>query len=95
MAGREVRVDRAPGMQGHNWGTRHAELYAWAHCNQWDGDDELVGAVVRTGRDLAREHGLAERGFRLVWNCGDDAGYSVYHIHLHLLGGRAMTWPPG
>ena len=59
------------------------------------GDDELVGAVVRTGRDLAREHGLAERGFRLVWNCGDDAGYSVHHIHLHVLGGRHFGWPPG
>jgi histidine triad (HIT) family protein len=58
-------------------------------------DDALVGAVVRTGRDLAREHGLAERGFRLVWNCGDDAGYSVHHIHLHVLGGRPLGWPPG
>ena len=46
-------------------------------------------------RDLARETGLAERGFRLVFNCGDDAGYSVYHIHLHLVGGRELGWPPG
>jgi histidine triad (HIT) family protein len=59
------------------------------------GDDAVVGAVVRTGRDLARAHGLAERGFRLVWNCGDDAGYSVYHVHLHVLGGRPLGWPPG
>jgi histidine triad (HIT) family protein len=58
-------------------------------------DDELLGAMVRTARDLARELGLAGRGFRLVLNCGDDAGYSVYHIHLHLLGGRALGWPPG
>ena len=59
------------------------------------GDDGLLGAMVRTARDLARELGLGERGFRLVMNCGDDAGYSVYHIHLHLLGGRALGWPPG
>lgn len=59
------------------------------------GDDGLVGAMVRKGRDLARELGLGERGFRLVMNCGDDAGYSVFHIHLHLLGGRALRWPPG
>lgn len=59
------------------------------------GDDDLVGAMVRKARDLARELGLAERGFRLVLNCGDDAGYSVYHIHLHLLGGRKLGWPPG
>ena len=59
------------------------------------GDDALAGALVRKARDLARELGLGERGFRLVLNCGDDAGYSVYHIHLHLLGGRALGWPPG
>jgi histidine triad (HIT) family protein len=59
------------------------------------GDDGVVGAMVRKARDLARELGLGERGFRLVMNCGDDAGYSVYHIHLHLLGGRALAWPPG
>jgi histidine triad (HIT) family protein len=60
-----------------------------------DGDDALVGTVVRRARELARELGLAERGFRLVFNAGDDAGYSVYHIHLHLLGGRPLGWPPG
>ena len=59
------------------------------------GEDDLVGALVRKARDLARELGLGERGFRLVFNCGDDAGYSVYHIHLHLLGGRKLGWPPG
>ena len=59
------------------------------------GDDGLLGAMVRRARELARELGLGERGFRLVMNCGDDAGYSVYHIHLHLLGGRPLGWPPG
>ncbi len=59
------------------------------------GDDELVGAMVRKARDIAKELGLAERGFRLVFNFGEDAGYSVFHIHLHLLGGRALGWPPG
>ncbi len=59
------------------------------------GDDELVGAMVRKARDLAKDLGLAERGFRLVYNFGDDAGYSVHHIHLHLLGGRRLGWPPG
>jgi histidine triad (HIT) family protein len=59
------------------------------------GDDGLIGAMVRRARELAREHGIAERGYRLVFNCGDDAGYSVYHIHLHLVGGRPLGWPPG
>jgi histidine triad (HIT) family protein len=58
-------------------------------------DDALVGTLVRRARDLAVEKGLDERGFRLVFNCGEDAGYSVYHIHLHLVGGRRMAWPPG
>jgi histidine triad (HIT) family protein len=59
------------------------------------GDDDLVGAMVRQARDIAKDLGLGERGFRLVLNCGDDAGYSVHHIHLHLLGGRPLGWPPG
>ncbi len=58
-------------------------------------DDALVGRLARTARDLAREQGVDAGGFRLVFNCGDDAGYSVYHIHLHLLGGRRLGWPPG
>lgn len=58
-------------------------------------DDGLVGAMVREAKDVAKQLGLGERGFRLVFNCGDDAGYSVHHIHLHLLGGRQLGWPPG
>jgi histidine triad (HIT) family protein len=59
------------------------------------GDDGMVGGLVRRARDLALEAGLGERGFRLVFNCGEEAGYSVYHIHLHLVGGRKLGWPPG
>jgi len=58
-------------------------------------DDALVGGLVRRARDLARELGLNDRGFRLVFNTGSDAGYSVFHIHLHLVGGRPLGWPPG
>jgi histidine triad (HIT) family protein len=58
-------------------------------------DDALVGSLVRRARELAKELGLEERGFRLVFNAGADAGYSVFHIHLHLLGGRRLAWPPG
>ena len=60
-----------------------------------DGDDALIGTLVRKARDIAKQNGLAERGFRLVFNAGDDAGYSVHHIHLHLVGGRKLAWPPG
>jgi len=58
-------------------------------------DDALVGSLVRRARDIAKDLGLTDRGFRLVFNCGEDAGYSVYHIHLHLVGGRKLGWPPG
>jgi histidine triad (HIT) family protein len=58
-------------------------------------DEALLGHMVRVARMLADSLGMAERGFRLVFNCGDDAGYSVFHIHLHLLGGRPLGWPPG
>lgn len=58
-------------------------------------DDRVVGSLVRHARDLAKDLGFAERGFRLVFNCGDEAGYSVYHVHLHLVGGRRLGWPPG
>ena len=57
-------------------------------------DEPLLGAVVRRGRLLAEELGL-DAGFRLVFNCGEDAGYSVFHVHMHLLGGRKLGWPPG
>jgi len=59
------------------------------------GDDALLGRLVRVARDLAQELGLNDRGFRLVFNTGEDAGYSVFHIHLHLVGGRPLGWPPG
>ena len=58
-------------------------------------DDALVGAVVRAGAALAREHGHAERGYRTVFNTNADAGQTVFHIHLHVLGGRTLMWPPG
>lgn len=60
-----------------------------------DEDAMLVGQLVLAARDIARAEGLAEDGYRLVFNCNRDGGQSVYHIHLHLLGGRQMTWPPG
>lgn len=58
-------------------------------------DDALMGKLIRTGVELAEAEGLKERGFRLVFNAGPDAGYSVFHVHLHVLGGRRMGWPPG
>jgi histidine triad (HIT) family protein len=58
-------------------------------------DDQIVGELVRRAALIARERGLAPGGFRTVFNTNRDAGQTVFHIHLHLLGGRALHWPPG
>jgi len=55
----------------------------------------LLGEMIDTANKLAKDMGIAEEGFRLVFNCGDNGGQEVYHLHLHLLGGRQMKWPPG
>ncbi|HWB17097.1 MAG TPA: histidine triad nucleotide-binding protein [Vicinamibacterales bacterium] len=60
-----------------------------------DAHDELVGAMLRRAAALARESGYADRGFRTVFNCQAGAGQTVFHLHLHVLAGRAFTWPPG
>lgn len=58
-------------------------------------DADVLAAMVATAQRLAREEGIFGSGFRLVFNVGDDAGNSVAHLHLHLLGGRVLAWPPG
>jgi histidine triad (HIT) family protein len=58
-------------------------------------DDGLIGEMMRRAANLAREGGFDEHGYRTVFNCNRDAGQTVFHIHLHLLGGRSFTWPPG
>lgn len=58
-------------------------------------DTRLIGHIVQTAKTLAQTEGIAESGYRLVWNVNQDGGQAVYHIHLHLLGGRSMHWPPG
>jgi histidine triad (HIT) family protein len=55
----------------------------------------VVGDLVTAANQVARERGIAQTGYRLVINCKDDGGQTVGHLHLHLLGGRAMHWPPG
>jgi histidine triad (HIT) family protein len=58
-------------------------------------DDALMGAMHRTAAALAKEHGYADRGYRTVFNCNREAGQTVFHIHLHVLAGRGLAWPPG
>jgi histidine triad (HIT) family protein len=58
-------------------------------------DDQIVGEVVRRAAAIATERGIAASGFRTVFNTNRGAGQTVFHIHLHLLGGRNLHWPPG
>lgn len=57
--------------------------------------DGLVGSMIRRAAAIARDRGFAEGGYRTVFNCNAAGGQMVFHIHLHVLGGRTMTWPPG
>lgn len=56
---------------------------------------QLLGEMYDVANKLAKNEGIAEDGFRLVMNCGNNGGQEVYHLHMHLLGGRQMNWPPG
>ena len=58
-------------------------------------DAVLMGKLMLTARKVAEQLGVAESGFRLVINNGESANQTVFHLHIHLIGGRAMTWPPG
>lgn len=58
-------------------------------------DNELIGHMVQTAKMLAKQFSIAEDGYRILMNCNAGAGQTVFHIHLHLLGGRQLTWPPG
>jgi histidine triad (HIT) family protein len=58
-------------------------------------DDGLVGEMIRRSAAIARERGVEAAGFRTVFNTNKEAGQTVFHIHLHLLGGRSLGWPPG
>jgi histidine triad (HIT) family protein len=60
-----------------------------------EGDGALLGRLLLAARDIAVQEGIAGAGYRVVTNSGELGGQSVFHIHLHLLGGRPMTWPPG
>jgi histidine triad (HIT) family protein len=70
--------------------THHADAESLAEA-----DPELAGALIAAASKIARQEGVAESGYRLVFNTGPDAGQSVHHVHCHLLGGRALAWPPG
>jgi histidine triad (HIT) family protein len=56
---------------------------------------KLLGEMIDAANNIAKDLGISDDGFRLVFNCGNNGGQDVYHLHLHLLGGRKMNWPPG
>jgi len=58
-------------------------------------DEAIVGRLYTAAAKVAAQEGIAEQGYRTLINCNDDGGQTVFHLHLHLLGGRRMSWPPG
>jgi histidine triad (HIT) family protein len=58
-------------------------------------DEKLIGKMVLKAGEIAKQFDINNSGFRLIFNCNKDAGQSVYHIHMHLVGGRKLKWPPG
>ena len=64
-------------------------------ANLTDADQALAGKLLLAARDVAQKLNLVDQGYRVVANCGIDGGQSVDHLHLHVLGGRQMKWPPG
>ncbi|MDX1403614.1 MAG: histidine triad nucleotide-binding protein [Woeseiaceae bacterium] len=60
-----------------------------------DSDGETIGRLFMAAKHIAGEEGTADPGYRVVMNCNEAGGQSVYHVHLHLLGGRRLGWPPG
>lgn len=60
-----------------------------------ENNNDIVSHVFMVAKQLAITNGIAQKGFRVVNNCGEEGGQSVGHIHFHLMGGRSMTWPPG
>ncbi|MEP6620342.1 MAG: histidine triad nucleotide-binding protein [bacterium] len=75
----------------------HVLLVPREHVDSLDGagDGNVLGSLLLAAAQIARSEGIAESGYRTVINTGADGGQSVSHLHLHLLGGRKLTWPPG
>jgi histidine triad (HIT) family protein len=78
---------------------QHALVIPRAHVSGLEdaapGDTSTLGRMLLAARDVARQLGLAEGGYRVVVNQGRDGGQSVFHLHCHVIGGRALAWPPG
>ena len=60
-----------------------------------ENDKDLIGKLFIIAKELAKSEGISEEGYRTIFNCNEHGAQTVYHIHLHVLGGRQMTWPPG
>ena len=58
-------------------------------------DKSLIGELFMVAKEIAKKEGISEKGYRTIFNCNEHGGQTVYHIHLHVLGGRQLEWPPG
>ena len=60
-----------------------------------ENDKSLIGELFIVAKEIAKKEGISEKGYRTIFNCNEHGGQTVYHIHLHVLGGRQLEWPPG
>ena len=60
-----------------------------------EGDKSLIGELFIVAKEIAKKEGISEKGYRTIFNCNEHGGQTVYHIHLHVLGGGQLEWPPG
>ena len=60
-----------------------------------ENDKELIGELFLAAKKIAKDYNIDKNGYRLIFNCNDDAGQTIFHIHMHLLAGRKLSWPPG
>ena len=60
-----------------------------------ENDKDLIGELFLAAKKIAKDYNIDKNGYRLIFNCNDDAGQTVFHIHMHLLAGRKLSWPPG
>lgn len=83
----------------HPQATHHKIIIPLKHIatlnDMGEEDKELMGHLIQSATKLAKQLNIADEGYRLVMNCNKGGGQTVFHIHLHLLGGRTMSWPPG
>ena len=92
---RQISSGRRPTRSRSATSIRRHSRTSWSFRGLATADPDLLAELVREAAAVAEDDGVAERGYRVVFNTGSEAGQSVFHVHAHVLGGRGLNWPPG